>query len=385
MHFNEPGREAWEGIETGSGALVAGGGSSFFDMPLNSHPPLLDQETFKLKERLMLQKSYADFALWGGLTPRNLDKLPELATCGVIGFKAFMSHSGIAEFERADGLDLLEGMRIAADLNLPVAVHAESEALTSVLTERLRAKGETSIEAYLKSRPVIAELEAIERALLFAKDSKVKLHIVHVSSPQGLELIDKAKAEGVNVSAETCSHYLLFNEDDLKARGAILKCAPPLRSQALQQQMWHKLKTGNIDILASDHSPSSLDLKESDDFFNIWGGVAGVEHSFLALLKAAPQHGLDAEFISQAFSFNVAKRFKLATKGQLSQGYDADIAVIDLADLALVSQETQHSRHRFSPYQGFNLSKVKALYIRGQLAFSQQGLHKIKPQRLKIA
>ena len=165
VHFNEPGRTDWEGIETGSRALAAGGGTMFFDMPLNAHPPTLDAESFQLKRAAAEKSSLTDFALWGGLVPQNVDRLEELAACGVIGFKAFMSNSGIEDFSRSDDTTLREGMKRAAALKLPVAVHAESETMTNVLAQERIAANKTSIRDYLDSRPIAAELDAIRRAI----------------------------------------------------------------------------------------------------------------------------------------------------------------------------------------------------------------------------
>lgn len=171
LHFNEPGRTEWEGISTGSRSLAAGGGTLFFDMPLNSSPCTLHGESFDLKRRAMEQLSITDFGLWGGLVPGNLKELDELAGRGVIGFKAFLSDSGLPEFPRADDLTLYEGMRVAARHDLPVAVHAESEELTKGLSTRIRQAGGTGVRDYLNSRPVIAELEAIQRAALLAREA----------------------------------------------------------------------------------------------------------------------------------------------------------------------------------------------------------------------
>ncbi len=225
VHFNEPGQAHWEGIATGSAALAAGGGTAFFDMPLNSLPCTLDGPSFDLKLSAMRSQSHTDFALWGGLTPQNLERLPELAERGAIGFKAFMCNSGLPEFPVCDDATLYEGMRIAAQLGLPVAVHAESEALTAHLTRKARALG-TSWREYLASRPVFTELEAIGRALLLAQETGCKLHIVHISSGAGVALAAEARARGVDVSLETCPHYLTFTEDDLERLGAVGKCAP---------------------------------------------------------------------------------------------------------------------------------------------------------------
>src|SRR5437763_12769351 len=148
VHFNEPGRTDWEGAATGSRALAAGGGTTFFDMPLNSLPCTVGAREFHMKRAALEQASVADFALWGGIVPGNRDALAELAASGVIGFKAFMTDSGLPEFPRADDLTLYEGLREAARLGLPVAVHAENHELVSGLARRAQEVGRTGIRDY---------------------------------------------------------------------------------------------------------------------------------------------------------------------------------------------------------------------------------------------
>src|SRR6188768_4413088 len=169
VHFNEPGRTHWEGLATGSAALARGGFTAFFDMPLNSSPPTIDAEGFDAKLAAAQAQSSIDFGLWGGLVPGNLDELERLAERGVIGLKAFMSNSGIDEFRHADDRTLYDGMAEAARLGLLVAVHAENDALTA------RSFGPTARD-FMASRPVIAELEAIGRAIAFAADTGCRLH-----------------------------------------------------------------------------------------------------------------------------------------------------------------------------------------------------------------
>src|SRR4051812_6301418 len=207
VHFNEPGRTEWEGFATGSSALAAGGGTCFFDMPLNASPPTLDGASFDAKREAAERSSRTDFALWGGLTPDNLDKMEELAERGVIGFKAFMSGSGIDDFGRADDLTLYRGMKMAARLGLPVAVHAESEEITARLGAEIRARGGRGWRDYLASRPIVAEVEATQRAITLAAETGCRLHIVHVSNSRSSELVRLAASHsGANVTCETCPH-----------------------------------------------------------------------------------------------------------------------------------------------------------------------------------
>lgn len=199
LHFNEPGRTEWEGAATGSRALAKGGGAVFFDMPLNSTPCTVNAREFDRKRAALEASSIADFGIWGGLIPGNRDEMAELGARGVVGFKAFLCDSGLPEFPRADDLTLWDGFQEAARLGLPVAVHAESEELTKQLTARLAARGGSPVQEFLASRPVIAELEAIRRATLFAGEAGARLHIVHVSSGQGVVAAAEARARGVEI------------------------------------------------------------------------------------------------------------------------------------------------------------------------------------------
>ncbi len=193
VHFNEPGREHWEGLSSGSRSLAAGGGTSFFEMPLNAAPPTLDGEGFARKRARAEAKSVLDFALWGGLTPINLDTMDEMADAGAIGFKAFMSRCGTSDFPNVDAPVLKRGMKIATARNLPVAVHAEDDLLTYALAEERRSQGKTGWQDYLDSRPIEAELRAIRVALELAGEVGCDLHIVHVSCPEGIDLIRAAR------------------------------------------------------------------------------------------------------------------------------------------------------------------------------------------------
>ena len=371
VHFNEPGRTHWEGFATGSAALAAGGGTLFFDMPLNSSPPVLDRESFLAKKTAAEASSLTDFALWGGLTPENLERLPDLAELGVVGFKAFMSDSGLDDFKAADDLTLFEGMAMAAQLSLPVAVHAESEALTRGFTEKIRAVGGRGVRDYLATRPVVAELEAIGRALLFAEATGADLHIVHVSTARGVALVADAKDRGVRVSCETCPHYLHFTDEDMMRLGAVVKCAPPLRSDNERAALWEAVLRGEVDFIASDHSPSPPDLKEKEDFFEVWGGIAGVQSTLNVLLTDRFAHGLPLQTIARLTATAPAERFGIAGKGRLEPGFDADLTLVDLARTHTLSADDLLSRHKLSPYIGETFrGRVRRTLVRGRTVFA---------------
>lgn len=373
VHFNEPGRGDWEGFATGSSALAAGGGTCFFEMPLNASPPTLDAASFDLKLAAASKSSFTDFAIWGGLTPGNLDRMDELAERGAIGFKAFMSGSGIDDFERADDQTLWEGMNRAADLRLPVAVHAENDTITAALAQRAIATGKTSARDYLDSRPVIAELEAIQRAIFFAGETGCALHIVHVSSAEGVALVTAAARDGVDVTCETCGHYLLLCDKDVEAIGAAAKCAPPLRTSVERENLWAELLLGGgIDFVSSDHSPSPGSMKSGQDFFKIWGGINGCQSTLVAMLtEGYARRDLPIERIARLTSAAVAERFHLPRKGQLKADCDADLTLIDLRENFTLSADDLLYRHKISPYVGRQFTgRVKRTLLRGRTVFA---------------
>ncbi|MDZ7705210.1 MAG: allantoinase [Trueperaceae bacterium] len=383
VHFNDPGRSDWEGIDTGSAAFAAGGGTLFVDMPLNASPPTLDRSSFDAKLQVAATTSRTDFALWGGLTPNNLDHMPELAEAGVMGFKAFMSTSGTDDFVAADDLTLFEGMQIAAKLGLPVAVHAESDTITSRLAARFRAQGRTGVQDYLASRPIVAELEAINRAILLATESGVDLHIVHVSTARGVALVTEARARGVSVTCETCPHYLYFCDDDVDTIGTLAKCAPPLRTAEERDRLWQALLRGDIDLIASDHSPAPPELKQDEDFFKVWGGIAGVQSTLGVMVTAGAEYGLPLEAVARLCAAAPAARFGFASKGRLEPSFDADLALVDLSQNTLLDPSALHYRHAISPYTGRRFTgRVRRTIVRGQTVVTDNTPHDTSPGRL---
>jgi len=352
LHFNEPGRTDWEGAATGSRALAAGGGAVFFDMPLNSTPCTVNAREFDRKRAALENASIVDFGLWGGLVPGNIGDMAELAERGAAGFKAFMCDSGLPEFARADDDTLWEGLKQAARLSLPVAVHAESHELTGALSRRMIEQGRSAIRDFLESRPIVAEVEAIQRAALFAGEAGARLHIVHVSSGRGVLAAAEARARGVDVSIETCPHYLFFTEEDVERLGAIAKCAPPLRAPVHREALWAELAAGVVDIVASDHSPAPPELK-TGDFWKSWGGIAGVQSTLAVLLdQGFHQRALPLERIAALLAANPARRFRIPGKGSLRPGNDADLVLADLSGSYTLCAEHLHQRYPLSPYVG---------------------------------
>jgi allantoinase len=368
VHFNEPGRTEWEGWATGSRAAVAGGVTTVCDMPLNSHPPVVTADAFEAKRRAAEARSICDFALWGGLIPGHVGDLDALAACGVMGFKAFMAGSGIDDFPKVDLDTLREGMRRAAPLGLPVAVHAEFD------RDVAGAVTGTSVADYLASRPVESECEAIRAAIRIAQETGCALHVVHVSSGRGVALVAEARTRGVDVTAETCPHYLVFTADDMKRLGAVAKCAPPFRDAAERASLINHVQAGHVDTIGSDHSPSPWAMKTDPNFFRVWGGIAGVQHLLPLLLTEGlaegSLQGFTPDLIARLTATNVARRFCFPTKGSLAIGCDADLTLVEMGGAHEVTSESLFYRHRVSPYVGRTLhARVRRTLRRGQTVF----------------
>lgn len=357
VHFNEPGRTEWETIACGSAALAAGGYTTFIDMPLNNLPVTIDGAAFDLKLEAAKRSSLVDFGFWGGLVPGNLDRLDELVERGVMGFKAFMCPSGIDEFPAADGRTLREGMKRVAQLDSILLVHAEDP---SKLTD---PRGESARD-FLESRPWEAELSAVRDAIAWAQDTGCRLHIVHVSTVPAASLIDAAREDGIDVSGETCPHYLLYSEDDLERLGGVAKCAPPFRQRIQLDDLWSILGEGWLQMVVSDHSPSTLELKVGNDFSKIWGGISGCQSTRQLLLA---KDKFDPPLIARMTATNVARRFGLTTKGDIAPGFDADLWIVDLSHQDVVRRQDLLYRNPFSVHEGQRIrGKTIKTLVRGR-------------------
>ncbi len=368
VHLNDPGRAHWEGFAHGTSALAAGGVTTAIDMPLNASPPTVDGHSFDLKLAAGSRASRIDFALWGGLIPGNLEDMDDLAARGVVGFKAFMSHGGLEDFPPADDLTLYEGMQRAAALGLPVGVHAENDAVTRGLAARARAAGHHAMRDWAQARPAIAEIEAIRRAIGLAEETGCALHVVHVSTGRGVALVTEARDRGVDVTCEVCAHHLILTEDDAERLGPIAKCAPPLRAAPEVEALWGALVAGEVQMLASDHSPSPPSAKRGDDAFATWAGIAAGQSTLeLVLTEGCATDRLPLHCVGELFAAAAARRFALPGKGRLEPGFDADLTFVDLEHTRRLSSGELRQRHAYTPFAGRTLrARVLRTILRGQ-------------------
>ena len=369
VHFNDPGRADWEGWDSGSRAALAGGVTTVVDMPLNASPPTVNAEALWLK-REAARRSYADYALWGGLVQGNVAELAELHAGGVAGFKAFMIDSGMPDFAFVEGEHLREGMAEIARLGGLLLVHAEDQALVAANVAALRTAGRRDPLAWAQAHSVEAEVRAVRAALDLARATGCRLHVVHVSTPEAVDLITAARAAGQAVTLETCPQYLTLTEDDLVRLGPLGKCAPPPRDPARVEALWDRVRAGLVDAIASDHSPSPLALKTPGeaDIWAAWGGVQGVQTLLPLTLTDGLRRGLDLTALARLLSTNPARIAGLENrKGALTPGLDADITAVRLnAPWTLAPQDLLY-RHPHSPYLGRELSvRVERVWLRGR-------------------
>lgn len=374
VHFDEPGRENWEGFETGSSMLAAGGCTTFFDMPLNGIPSTINKRAFEEKVQVGEAKSHIDFGLWGGLVPDNVPELEGMAASGAIGFKAFLSPSGNPYFESVDDRALLAGMRRIASIGGILALHSESAPIVTFLQAEKEARGLTGFDDYAESRPVIAETEAVSRALMFAELTGCRLHFVHISTVEAVELIQNAKKKGQDVTLETCPHYLLYSHDDFRRLGVVGKCAPPLRSEEERQGLVDNLIGGEIDMVSSDHSPCEWKDKEKENLFKAWGGISGGQFSLLSVIELALARDIPLTKIADWTAGNPAKRFGLAPdKGEIKEGADADLALVDLQTPEKVTADRLFQKNKFSLYVGHAFpSSIWMTINRGTVVYSAE-------------
>ena len=373
VHVNEPGRTEWEGFECATHAAAAGGVTTILDMPLNSIPATTTVAALEMKRGAARGKSVVNVDYIGGVIPGNSGELEGLRDAGVRAFKCFLSPSGVQEFPAVCESDLREAFPILEGLGLSLMVHAEDPARLVAGP----AGGSLRYADWLASRPAVAERSAIEMLVRLMEWCPARVHIVHLSSATSLDVVRAAKARGLPITVETCPHYLTFAAEEIPDGATEYKCAPPIREAAEREALWDALIAGDIDLVASDHSPCPPILKEPDsDFFAAWGGIASLQISMPAVWTGARLRGVGPERVAEWMSVAPARLAGLdRRKGAIDEGYDADITIWSPEASFILDPDMLEHRHHVTPYVWRELyGSIVATYVGGRRAFVRDPL-----------
>ncbi|CAN3984141.1 allantoinase AllB [Kitasatospora purpeofusca] len=371
VHVNEPGRTEWEGFATATRAAAAGGVTTIVDMPLNSVPPTTTLAGLEAKRKTAEGQAWVDLGFWGGAVPDNLADLEPLHRAGVFGFKSFLAPSGVDEFPHLEAAGLEAALAEQARLGALAIIHAEDPAVLAAAPQQPGVH----YRDFLASRPAGAETAAVARLLDAARRTGARVHVLHVSSAAVLPLLRRARADGVEVTAETCPHYLTLAAELIPDGGTAFKCCPPIRDEANRDALWEALAAGEFTAVVSDHSPSTPDLKllpehgGSGDFAAAWGGIASLQLGLPAVWTEARRRGRTLAEVVGWMSAGPARLVGLdGRKGAVAVGHDADLVAFDPdADFAVHAAELHH-RNPVTPYAGRTLTgAVRTTWLRGRV------------------
>ncbi len=362
VHINEPGRTEWEGFQTATRAAAAGGVTTLVDMPLNSVPATTSVPGLRAKIAAAEGQCSVDVGFWGGVVPGNTPELRPLIEAGVLGFKCFLTPSGVDEFPNVTEADLREALPELARSGAVLLVHAE-------LPEFLRAcdAPPSSYQNYLNSRPRESEHEAISLMARLGEEFGAKIHIVHLSSADALPILRRSR-----MTVETCPHYLTFAAEEIPDGATEFKCAPPIRERENRERLWAALEAGDIHMVATDHSPCppAMKLQSTGDFMRAWGGVASLQISLAAMWNQVRRRGIPPLRLIEWMCAAPARLVGLAhRKGSIAPGCDADLAIWNPD--APPAAELQH-RHKLTPYRWQELpGAVDATFLRGRKIYER--------------
>jgi allantoinase len=364
VHVNEPGRSEWEGFATATRAAAAGGVSIIIDMPLNSIPATVDAGALRIKREAAAGNAFVDVGFWGGIVPGNGGEIDGLVAAGVFGFKAFLVESGVDEFPPIPVAGLGPALRATGGHGVPLLLHAESPGVI----DRSPASG-PSYDSYLASRPAEAEVEAVAAVIAAVEETGSAAHILHLSAAEAVAPIAAARARGLPVTVETCPHYLALTAEEVPDGDCAWKCAPPIRDARNRDLLWSALRSGDIDMVVSDHSPCPGEMK-AGGFDAAWGGIASLELRLPVVWTEARRRGHTVADVAEWLCAAPARLAGLDA-GTLAPGARADLVVWEPDETFVVDPQRLQQRHRITPYRGRELSGVvRSTYVRGTRVFS---------------
>ncbi|MFD7826976.1 allantoinase AllB [Kitasatospora sp. NPDC059803] len=370
VHVNEPGRTEWEGFATATRAAAAGGVTTIIDMPLNSVPPTTTLDGLAAKRKAADGQAWVDLGFWGGAVPGNVPDLAPLHEAGVFGFKSFLAPSGVDEFPHVEAADLEAALAEQARLGALAIIHAEDPAVLAAAPQQPGVH----YRDFLASRPADAETAAVAVLLDTARRTGARVHILHVSSAAVLPLLRQAREDGVQVTAETCPHYLTLAAEQVPDGDTAFKCCPPIRDETNRDLLWQALADGEFIAVVSDHSPSTPDLKllpeygGSGDFAAAWGGIASLQLGLPAIWTEARRRGHGLADVVRWMSAGPAELAGLTgLKGAIAAGCDADLVAFDPDGEFAVHPRELHHRNPVTPYAGRTLTgAVRTTWLRGR-------------------
>ena len=363
VHVNEPGRTEWEGFATATRAAAAGGITTIVDMPLNSIPPTTGVEALHVKRAAADGQVSVDVAFWGGAVPGNADQFRPMLDAGVVGFKCFLLDSGVPEFPPLDDEGLRTALTELAAVDGLLIAHAED---ADVIASAPQPDGPRYAD-FLASRPPAAEESAIGRLIAAARDTGARVHVVHLADAGALPLLRAARADGVRITVETCPHYLTFAAEEVPDGATAFKCCPPIREAAHREALWNALVGGDIDLVVSDHSPCTPELKRLDvgNFGQAWGGIASLQVALSAVWTGARARGIGLDRVVRWMAEGPARLAGLPGKGAIAVGKDADL--VAFAPDARWRVGALHHRNPVTPYAGRELvGVVRGTWLRGE-------------------
>ena len=364
VHINEPGRTDWEGFETATKAAAAGGITTLVDMPLNCIPVTTTIDALNQKIAATKNQLWMDCGFYGGLIPDNIHDFESLADAGILGFKAFLSHSGIDEFPNISESHLREALPILSKKGIPILIHAELE------NGAIISEDHKTYKSFQDSRPKSWENNAVKLLIQLCKEYDTQIHIVHLSSADILSEIAEARHDGFPISVETCPHYLHFASEQISDGDTRFKCAPPIWNADNREKLWRGLKEGIINFITSDHSPCTPELKnmELGDFEKAWGGISSIQFTLPVIWTECKARGFSMDQLINWMSTEPAKFIgKDRQKGQISPGYDADLVCWNPDKKYIIQKEAIHHKNKLTPYEGESLyGIVNTTFLRGQ-------------------